>query len=179
MRGWAVPLAEMAFWEGRHEVLGALYEQLDTPGARAAVALVRARTTDRNMLAAFHAQHGDLLRVRAPARLFWLVRVRPAAEGPVDHGPGAERRCMNIGCGIDGTEPGRGATQRYNSCVLLCAPVHAIPIMLSHHAMRPQWATACPGADRSRMASGSGAAQSDIYKNTLTQLKIRAPWGCS
>ena len=129
MRGWAVPLAEMAFWEGRHEVLGALYEQLDTPGARAAVALVRARTTDRNMLAAFHAQHGDLLRVRAPARLFWLVRVRPAAEGPVDHGPGAERRCMNIGCGIDGTEPGRGATQRYNSCVLLCAPVHAIPII--------------------------------------------------
>lgn len=57
----------MAFWESRHKLLGAVYEQLDAQHAKSIVALLKARSSDRNLLASFHSQHSELVRVRAQA----------------------------------------------------------------------------------------------------------------
>ena len=64
------PLCEMAFWRSRHGALSVAYEQLDTASARAVITLLRARSSDRNLLASFHSQHSELVRVRMHAHLF-------------------------------------------------------------------------------------------------------------
>lgn len=58
------PLAEMDFWQARHEVLGGLYEPLDMPQARSIVLLLKNQSTDRNLLAFFHTQYSELVKVR-------------------------------------------------------------------------------------------------------------------
>jgi hypothetical protein len=67
----------MAFWRSRHGALSVAYEQLDTASARAVVALLKARSSDRNLLASFHSQHSELVRVRAHA-CFCFIRVVPS-----------------------------------------------------------------------------------------------------
>ena len=53
----------MGFWQARFEVLGSLQAQLDTPQARSIIALLRASSTDRNLLASFQSHFGELSRV--------------------------------------------------------------------------------------------------------------------
>ena len=60
------PLAEMDHWQARHEVLGGLYEPLDMPHARKIVLLLKSKSTDRNLLASFHTQYTELVKVQAP-----------------------------------------------------------------------------------------------------------------
>lgn len=57
------PLAEMDFWQARHEVLGGVYEPLDMPQARSIVLLLKAHSTDRNLLVFFHTQYSELVKV--------------------------------------------------------------------------------------------------------------------
>ena len=59
----AGPLAEMDFWQARHEVLGGLYEPLDMPQARSVVLFLKNHSTDRNLLAFFHTQYSELVKV--------------------------------------------------------------------------------------------------------------------
>lgn len=64
----------MAFWQSRHEALGVAYEQLDTSNARAVVALLKSRSSDRNLLASFQNQHSELVRVRPHACMHAYMR---------------------------------------------------------------------------------------------------------
>ncbi|BDA41784.1 probable Dynein-1-alpha heavy chain, flagellar inner arm I1 complex [Coccomyxa sp. Obi] len=61
------PLAEMDFWQARHEVLGGLYEPLDMPQARSIVLLLKNQSTDKNLLAFFHTQYSELVQMTEEA----------------------------------------------------------------------------------------------------------------
>ena len=43
--------------------MGRLYEQMDTPNAGLIVSLLKKCSSDRNLLASFHAQYSELVRV--------------------------------------------------------------------------------------------------------------------
>ena len=77
----AGPLDEMSFWRARFEVLGSLQAQLDTPHARSITALLRASSTDRNLLASFQSHSGELSQVGSlHARLISRLTQVPRAE---------------------------------------------------------------------------------------------------
>ena len=80
----AGPLSEMAFWQSRHEALGVAYEQLDTSDARAVIALLKSRSSDRNLLASFYSQHSELVRVRPCMHASWERRQHSSMRSRVE-----------------------------------------------------------------------------------------------
>jgi len=59
----AGPLAELDFWQARHQALEGLYEPLNMPLARSIVLLLKTASSDKNLLASLHTQYSELVKV--------------------------------------------------------------------------------------------------------------------
>ncbi|PNH08033.1 Dynein-1-alpha heavy chain, flagellar inner arm I1 complex [Tetrabaena socialis] len=62
------PLAEIEFWRERNAVLSSLYEQLNLPQVKRMIAVVEKGSDDRNLIAGFKSQLGELTKLATEAR---------------------------------------------------------------------------------------------------------------
>ncbi|GLI59150.1 hypothetical protein VaNZ11_000978 [Volvox africanus] len=62
------PLAEIEFWRERNAVLSSLYEQLNLPQVKRMISAVEKGSYDRNLIAGFKSQLGELTKLATEAR---------------------------------------------------------------------------------------------------------------
>nr|Q9SMH3.1 RecName: Full=Dynein-1-alpha heavy chain, flagellar inner arm I1 complex; AltName: Full=1-alpha DHC; AltName: Full=Dynein-1, subspecies f [Chlamydomonas reinhardtii]CAB56598.1 1-alpha dynein heavy chain [Chlamydomonas reinhardtii] len=62
------PLAEIEFWRERNAVLSSLYEQLNLPQVKRMILVVEKGSDDRNLMAGFKSQLGELTKLATEAR---------------------------------------------------------------------------------------------------------------
>jgi len=62
------PLAEIEFWRAKNAVLSSLFEQLNLASVKKMVAVIELGSDDRNLLASFKSQLGELTKLSAETR---------------------------------------------------------------------------------------------------------------